>query len=181
MRKHTSECENNTCIQNNSGPPQNFEHSETNEASNDEAPNEVDIEPGICSPSNACTKDSASKLEDSRQQNVHVPFWRRVRWGISLSHGGRNAFISVLRGELKTAIASVLEVSIMGSALVLTVGMQIQEVVGSRGGFLAQDGNAVAKHVFMAASALSFALSLYSIVTSSVLLLSLSTCPARYV
>lgn len=72
-----------------------------------------------------------------------------------------------------------LEVSIMGSALVLTVGMQIQEVVGSRGGFLVEKGDTATRHVFMAASALSFSLAMYSIVTSSAMFLSLSTCPAR--
>lgn len=108
-----------------------------------------------------------------------APLLQRLKWGLILSLGDRESFSHVRRGDLKVAIAATLEVALMGSALVLTVGLQIQEVVGGRGGFDPDNGDPAARYIFVIASALSFALSFYSILTSSVLLLALSSCPSK--
>lgn len=101
--------------------------------------------------------------------------WRRLKWGFIVSLGKTNSSPSVERKDLKTAVATVLEVAIMGSALILTLSLQIQEVVGSRGGFSRGGGGEIAKFVFVSTSSLSFAFAFYSIVTSAVMLLSLSS------
>lgn len=117
--------------------------------------------------------------DDNASATERATLWQRLKWGLILSLGGRESFSYVRRGDLKVAIAATLEVALMGSALVLTVGLQIQEVVGGRGGFDPGSGDPAARYIFVIASALSFALCFYSILTSSVLLLALSSCPSK--
>lgn len=119
--------------------------------------------------------------DQSTTTNPPASLWKRIKWGLTLSFGGRRAFSVVRKSELKAAVAAVLEISIMGSALVLTVGMQVQEVVGGRSGLQAQNGSSFARHLFITTSAFSFALAMYSILTCSVMHLTLSLCPTRYV
>lgn len=107
--------------------------------------------------------------------------WQRLKWAFILSVGCKNSLSRLSSAELKLAIGSALEATLMGSALVLTVSLQIQEVVGGRGGLKPDGGHYVARYTFVIASALSFALCFYAIMSSFVLLLELSPCPPRYV
>lgn len=83
--------------------------------------------------------------------------------------------------ELKLAIGSVLEAALMGSALVLTVSLQLQEVVGGRGGLHAANDHCLAKYTFVIACASSFGLCFFTIILALVLLLEVSHSPPRYV
>jgi len=128
----------------------------------------------------ATSQPSFADADQVRVFGVSLPaLWKRLKWGLLLTAAGNDAFAFVRREELKAAIAATLEVVIMGSALVLTLCLQVQEVVGSRGGFAGGNGNSVALHIFVVASSLSFSFSFYSIVTSSAMLLTLSACPSE--
>lgn len=132
------------------------------------------------SPAEQALPRTSSRLSCAPTNANRNTLWQRLKWGLALSMGGTRSFSYVSGGELKTAIAATLEAALMGSALVLTVSLQIQEVVGGRGGFNSSGGNALARNVFIVASALSFALCFFSIVTSFVLLLELSSYPSRH-
>lgn len=115
---------------------------------------------------------------------IKAPFlyiWRRLQWGLILSIGKRNSFAMLHQSEMKNAVATALEITIMGSALILTLCLQLQEVVGSRGGFSSDDNRSIARYIFVSSSAFSFGLAFYSVVTSAVMLLLLSSIPAKYV
>lgn len=101
----------------------------------------------------------------------------RFQLGARLSLRGRHAFTLVHADELRGAIAATLEVAVMGSALVLTLCLQLQEVVASRGGFATSNA---ALYIFVIACSMSFMLAFYSLVAAAAMLLGLSTYPARY-
>lgn len=122
---------------------------------------------------------SGSNLTSNPPSSGRITLWQRLKWGLILSLGGNRSLSYVSGVELKVAIAATLEAALMGSALVLTVSLQIQEVVGGRGGFSPGNGDPVARYIFVVASALSFALCFYSIMTSFILLLELSSCPSK--
>lgn len=113
------------------------------------------------------------------QGSANDKFWQRLNWGSVHSFVRKGPSANEQNGESRPNTAFTLEIAIMGSALILTAGLQIQEVVTSRGGYDPLKGNSIARDVFLLASTLSFTLSFYSIVTSSVLLVSLSSCSSR--
>lgn len=90
----------------------------------------------------------------------------------------RSCTISTASEGEKAAAATCLELTIMGSALVLTLGLQIQEVVGSRGGLQESAQRVVAQHIFVISSTISFISGFYSIVTAAVMLLSIVSTPS---
>lgn len=104
--------------------------------------------------------------------------WQRVRPLFQNERNDRTVFSMLAKNELKTALGISLEVPIMGSALILTLSLQIQEVVGSRGAFQ-NDQPSVVFLIFMITVALSFAFSFYSIVIAAVLLIPLASLPSR--
>lgn len=120
---------------------------------------------------------SGAGLHEQGQTND--TFWQRLKWGFVLSFCRRRSSSNDQNRQPNTNTAATLEMVIMGSALILTAGLQIQEIVASRGGFDPQNSNTLARDVFLLASSMSFTLSFYSIVTSSVLLISLSSCTPR--
>lgn len=106
--------------------------------------------------------------------------WRRLKWSVILSLGRNDSLVHLNKEDMKTAVSTQLEVAIMGSALVLTLCLQMQEVVGSRGGFTLPERDR-ARFVFVSSSALSFSFAFYSIITSAMMLLSINAVPRRYV
>lgn len=116
----------------------------------------------------------------NEQGQTNDTLWQRLKWGFVLSFCRRKPSSNDQNRQPKTNTVATLEMAIMGSALVLTAGLQIQEIVAGRGGYdTIQNGNTLARDVFLLASSLSFTLSFYSIVTSSVMLISLSPCSSR--
>ncbi|CAN8076982.1 unnamed protein product [Agarophyton chilense] len=126
--------------------------------------------------------------EPSAVANTSRPARRTTRNPLSIVMGGiqRDPPLYVRRGapgapndeeKEKEAAITALELSIMGSALVLTLSLQVEEVVGSRGGFGNSTRDTEVGFLFVGASALSFALGFYSIVTAAVMLLSIVATP----
>lgn len=107
--------------------------------------------------------------------------WKRVRRRFFLLVCCRGPSEPTRNDELRPTIIESLEVAIMGSALIITAGLQLQEVVSGRGGYDPKIVRPYAHLIFIVASSLSFALSFYSIVIASVLLLTASSYSQRYV
>lgn len=72
----------------------------------------------------------------------------------------------------------ILELSVVGSALILTLALQILEVITNRTS-VDNVSSTTAYYIVVASYALSFAFSFYSMITSSFLLLFLAAVPSR--
>ena len=125
-------------------------------------------------PTNVNTEEDTSL---SLVRPIHY-FWRRIKPILRNKNNDRTVFSILEKNELKNALGISLEVPIMGSALILTLSLQIQEVVGSRGGFQF-DQPSIVSLIFMITVALSFAFSFYSIVIAAVLLIPLASLPSK--
>lgn len=80
--------------------------------------------------------------------------------------------------HVKAQVTMSLELSIMGSALVLTLALQILEIVANRT-TSTHVSKSLAYYVVITSYALSFAFSFYSVITSTILVISLAFIPLR--